>query len=158
MLLQGWIEMKLFALALALLPLTAGLLSTAVHAQAATEICGPKVITLTRTAVSTTQPEFTSITLAPGRGMEILQITANFPGKGNVDVLMPKTLAEATKMLDVDDDEYGNLGYRLGAAFLVPYPNRVRGKLSADGKTITTAWEGHALTLPANFWGKLPGA
>jgi galactose mutarotase-like enzyme len=61
-------------------------------------------------------------------------------------------------MLDVDDDEYGNLGYRLGAAFLVPYPNRVRGKLSADGKTITTAWEGHALTLPANFWGKLPGA
>ena len=58
----------------------------------------------------------------------------------------------------MDDDEFGNLGYRLGAAFLAPYPNRVRGKLSADGKTITTAWQGHALTLPANFWGKLPTA
>jgi hypothetical protein len=29
----------------------------------------------------------------------------------------------------------GDLGYRLGSAFLVPYPNRIRGKLSADGKT-----------------------
>ena len=90
--------------------------------------------------------------------MEILQITANFPGKGNVNVLASPDLAGAKKMLDVDDDAFGNLGYRLGAAFLVPYPNRVRGKLSADGKTITTAWQGHTLTLPANFWGKLPGA
>ena len=38
-----------------------------------------------------------------------------------------------------DDDAFGDLGYRLGAAFLVPYPNRIRGKLSADGKTLTTA-------------------
>jgi galactose mutarotase-like enzyme len=90
--------------------------------------------------------------------MEIIQITANFPGKGNVDLLASPDLAGAKKMLDVDDDEFGNLGYRLGAAFLAPYPNRVRGKLSADGKTITTAWQGHALTLPANFWGKLPTA
>ena len=61
-------------------------------------------------------------------------------------------------MLDVDDDEFGNLGYRLGAAFLVPYPNRIRGKLSADGKTLTTEWQGHAITLPANNIGKLPTA
>jgi galactose mutarotase-like enzyme len=90
--------------------------------------------------------------------MEILQITANFPGKGNVDVLPPRDLASAKQMLDVTDTANGDLGYRLGAAFLVPYPNRIRGKLSADGKTLTTEWQGHPLTLPANSIGKNPGA
>jgi galactose mutarotase-like enzyme len=61
-------------------------------------------------------------------------------------------------MLDVDDDAFGNLGYRLGAAFLAPYPNRIRGKLSADGKTLTTEWQGHSITLPANNIGAKPGA
>ncbi|MGD0891767.1 MAG: aldose 1-epimerase [Terracidiphilus sp.] len=145
-------------LLLALPVLMAGSLVIATQAQDATEIGGQKVVTLTRKAVSTTKPEFTSITLAPGRAMEILQITANFPGKGNVDVLASPDLAGAKKMLDVDDDAFGNLAYRLGAAFLVPYPNRIRGKLSPDGKTLTTEWEGHTLTLPANNIGKLPTA
>jgi galactose mutarotase-like enzyme len=113
---------------------------------------------LKRTAVSTTKPEFTSVTLAPGRGMELLQVTANFPGKGEVNVLASPDVAGAKKMLDVDDDAFGDLGYRLGAAFLVPYPNRIRGKLSADGKTLATEWQGHTLTLPANNIGRLPTA
>jgi galactose mutarotase-like enzyme len=159
--------MKLFACALALMPfslpaLLAGPFTLTSHAQTggtpAMEIGSEKVVTLTRDAVSKTRPEFTSITLAPARGMEIIQITANFPGKGNVNVLASPDLAGAKKMLDVDDDAFGNLGYRLGAAFLAPYPNRIRGKLSADGKTLTTAWEGHTLTLPANNIGKLPTA
>jgi galactose mutarotase-like enzyme len=148
---------------LALLPvalpvLLAGQLTLTSQAQAVTEIGGQKIVTLTRKAVSTTKPEFTSITLAPGRGMEIIQSTANFPGQGSVDVLASPDLAGAKKKLDVDDDENGDLSYRLGAAFLVPYPNRIRGKLSADGKTITTEWHGHTLTLPANSSGKLPTA
>src|SRR3984957_15619126 len=134
------------------------LMTTTSFAQAVTEIGGQKVVTLTRTATSSTKPEFTSITLAPGRGMELIQITANFPGKGNVDVLASPDLAGSKKMLDVEDDDFGNLGYRLGSAFLVPYPNRIRGKLSADGKTLTTEWNGHTLTLPANNIGKLPTA
>jgi galactose mutarotase-like enzyme len=159
--------MKLFACALALMPfslpaLLAGPFTLTSYAQTggkpAMEIGNEKVVTLTRTAVSKTKPEFTSITLAPGRGMEIIQITANFPGKGDVNVLASPDLAGSKKMLDVDDDAFGNLGYRLGAAFLAPYPNRIRGKLSADGKTLTTAWEGHAITLPANNIGKLPTA
>jgi len=98
----------------------------AARAQEVTEIGGQKVVTISRTPVSTTRPEFTSITIAPGRGMEVLQITANFPGKGEVNVLASPDLAGAKKMLDVDDDANGDLGYRLGAAFLAPYPNRIR--------------------------------
>jgi galactose mutarotase-like enzyme len=128
------------------------------YAQAVTEIGGQKIVTLTRTATSTTKPEFTSVTLAPGRGMEVLQITANFPGKGSIDVLASPDLAAAKKMLDVDDTDNGDLGYRLGSAFLVPYPNRIRGKLSADGKTLAAEWRGHTLILPANNIGKLPTA
>jgi len=133
-------------------------LALAGHAQDAIEIGGLKVVTATRAAVSTTKPEFTSITVAPGRGMEVLQITANFPGKGNINMLATPDLATAKKILDEKDDDFGNMGYRLGAAFLAPYPNRVRGTLSADGKTLTTAWKGLPLTLPANNIGHLPGA
>ena len=134
------------------------LMTTTSNAQTATSIGGQNTVKLTREAKSTTTPEFTSVTLAPGRGMEVIQITANFPGKGNVDVLASPDLAGAKKMLDEDDDAFGNLGYRLGSAFLVPYPNRIRGKLSADGKTLTTEWNGHPITLPANNIGKLPTA
>lgn len=128
------------------------------QAQTVTEIGGQKIVTLTRSASSKTKPEFTSITVMPGRGMELLQITANFPGKGNVDVLASPDPAGAKKMLDQDDTPNGDLGYRLGSAFLVPYPNRIRGKLSADGKTLTTEWQGHTITLPANNIGTKPGA
>jgi aldose 1-epimerase len=127
-------------------------------AQTSTEIGGQPLVTLTRTVSSQAHPEFTSVTLAPGRGMELIQITANLPGKGNVEVLASPDLAAAKEMLDGKDTPNGDLGYRLGAAFLVPYPNRIRGKLSEDGRTLTTAWEGHSLTLPANNIGKLPTA
>ena len=128
------------------------------QAQSSTEIGGQKIVTIARKAISTTKPEFTSITVMPGRGMELLQITANFPSRGSVDVLASPDLAESKKMLDQDDTPNGDLGYRLGSAFLVPYPNRIRGKLSADGKTLTTEWNGHTITLPANNIGKEPGA
>jgi galactose mutarotase-like enzyme len=151
--------MRLFVRILVLLPLVLPVLMVVIsRAQAVTEIGGQKIVTLTRAITNAGRPEFTSVTVLPGRGMEVLQITANFPGKGNVDVLASPDLAAAKKMLDVDDTDNGDLGYRLGAAILVPYPNRIRGKLSADGKTLTTEWEGHAITLPANNIGKLPTA
>ncbi|KAA6460988.1 aldose 1-epimerase [Acidobacteria bacterium AB60] len=128
------------------------------RAQAVTEIGGEKIVTLTRKAVSTTKPEFTSVSVLPGRGMELLQVKANFPGKGEVDVLASPDTATAKQMLDEKDTPNGDLGYRLGSAFLFPYPNRIRGKLSADGKTLTTDWNGHTITLPANNIGHNPGA
>jgi galactose mutarotase-like enzyme len=150
--------MKLLARTIASLPIIAGMFVSQSTAQAVTEIGGQKIVTLTRKAVSTTKPEFTSITILPGRGMELQQITANFPGKGSVDVLASPDLATSAKMLDQQDDANGDLGYRLGSAFLVPYPNRIRGKLSADGTTLTAEWQGHTITLPANNIGKNPGA
>ena len=138
--------------------LMGGLFVMESSAQAVTEIGGQKIVTLKRTATSKTTPEFTSVTLAPGRGMQLIQITANFPGKGTIDVLASPDLATVKTMLDEKDTPNGDLGYRLGSVFLVPYPNRIRGRLSADGKTLTTSWEGHTITLPANNIGKNPGA
>lgn len=140
-----------------LLSIMASFLASA-RAQSVTEIGGEKIVTLTRKATSTTKPEFTSVTVLPGRGMELLQITANFPGKGSVDVLASPDPATAKQMLDEKDTPNGDLGYRLGSAFLVPYPNRIRGKLSSDGQTLTTEWNGKTITLPANNIGKNPGA
>jgi aldose 1-epimerase len=150
--------MNCFIRKFALPVLASACLVASAHAQAVTEIGGQKLVRLSRAAVSTTRPEFTGVTLMPGRGMEILYITANFPGKGEVNVLASPDLATAANMLDKQDTANGDLGYRLGAAFLCPYPNRIRGKLSADGQTLTTEWNGHVLTLPANNIGKLPGA
>jgi aldose 1-epimerase len=152
---------RMSALILLALPtLTVGSLAVTARAQSAasTEIGGEKLVVLSRKPVSTTKPEFTSVTVMPGRGMELLYVKANFPGKGEVNVLYSPDLATAAKMLNVEDDANGDFGYRLGAAMLCPYPNRIIGKLAPDGKTLTTSWEGRAITLPANNVGKLPGA
>jgi hypothetical protein len=49
------------------------------------------------------------------------------------------------------DDVHGVKSFSFGGAFLVPYPNRIRGKLSSDGKTITTQWHGKTLIRTRPF-------
>jgi galactose mutarotase-like enzyme len=145
----------------------AGLSTMISQAQPATpqgngvEVNGMKAVTISRKPTpGATRPEFTSITLLPGRALLVEQITAYFPGKGEVNVLASPLgdLQQAAKTLNTTDSPNGDLSYRLGAAFLFPYPNRIRGKLSADGKTLTTEWKGHTITLPANNIGANPGA
>ena len=41
---------------------------------------------------------------------------------------------------------------------LIPFANRIRGRLSADGRTINTRILGREIALPANFGGQRPGA
>lgn len=132
----------------------------AAHAQGTgPEVNGEKAVTLTRKATpGATKPEFTSVTVFPGRALMLQQVTANFPGKGEVDVLASPSLAESASMLNDKDTPNGDLAYRLGAMFLFPYPNRIRGPLSADGKTLTTEWHGKTITLPANNIGTKPTA
>jgi len=128
-------------------------------ASAPQQIGGEDIVHLERKATSNGQkPEFLSATVLPGRGMNLFQITANVPSKGTIDVLASPSLADAAAKFGGPDDMDGNASFSFGGAFLVPYPNRIRGKLSADGKTITTEWHGKTLTLPANWKGKNPGA
>ena len=149
-------SMKKLIFAASTLLLSASML--AAQDQKPVDIGGEPVVILHRAPVSKTRPEFTSVTLAPGRGMALLGVTANFPGKGEIQVLSSPGLATEKTMLDQQDDANGDMLYKFGAAFLVPYPNRIRGKLSPDGKTLTTSWEGHSITIPANNIGKLPTA
>jgi galactose mutarotase-like enzyme len=129
-------------------------------ATAPSQIGGEDIVKLERKPTSNGQkPEFLSATILPGRGMNLFQIKANIPGKGDIDVLASPSLTDAAaKLSGGPDDTNGNASFSFGGAFLVPYPNRIRGKLSADGKTITTEWKGKTITLPANWKGKNAGA
>jgi aldose 1-epimerase len=120
------------------------------------KIGGQPVIQLKRkSSASAARPEFTSLTILPGRGMNLFQITANLPGKGEVHVFTSPSLEEAAQQLSGGaDDVHGVKSFTFGGAFLVPYPNRIRGKLSSDGKTVTTQWKDKTLTLPAVWKGK----
>lgn len=123
-------------------------------AQANPEIGGQPVVKLTRAATSNgTKPEFLSLTALPGRGMEVFQITADVPGKGEIPVLWAPTLEELAQRMAPGSaaDAYGNASFSCCAAFLAPYPNRILGKLSADEKTITTEWHGKKIVLSANW-------
>jgi aldose 1-epimerase len=129
-------------------------------AAAPQQIGGQDIVKLERKATGNGQkPEFLTATVFPGRGMNVFQITANIPGKGEVEVFASPSLTDAAAKLNGGpDDLNGNASFSFGGAFLVPYPNRIRGKLSDDGKTITTEWKGKTITLPANWKGKNPGA
>jgi aldose 1-epimerase len=117
------------------------------------QIGGEPVVKITRPATSNGQQmEFLSATVLPGRGMNVFQITANVPGKGEIPILWSPTLEEAAAKLNGGPDDFnGNASFSFGGAFLVPYPNRIVGPLSADGTTVTTKWHGKTITLPANW-------
>jgi galactose mutarotase-like enzyme len=122
-------------------------------------IGGEPVVTLTRPrSAEQSKPQFLEAVVLPGMGMNLLQLKAYFPGKGEIQVLATMELPDAKKFLETDNDEFGTNSFRIGAAMLLPFANRIRGKLSPDGKTIETAILGHRLSLPANFHGKNPGA
>ena len=104
------------------------------------------------------KPQFLTATVLPGRGMAVLQITAYVPGKGEVEVFNAPSLGDAKDLLDNHDDKFGNKVFTIGGAFLVPYANRIRGKVSSDGNDITTTVAGQTVHLPANWSGKNPGA
>jgi len=107
----------------------------------------------------TSQPYFVSVDVLPGRGMNIFQVRAFIPGKGVVDVLSAPSLQEAAGLMNGGpDDAYATQSFKMGGAILVPFANRIRGRLSADKKTLQTTILGKTVTLDANWIGKLPTA
>jgi hypothetical protein len=126
------------------------------NSSAASMIGGQRVIQLKRKSQHAAQkPEFLTATILPGRGMNLFQITAFLPGKGEIEVFASPSLQEVAQILDTESaEEHGVKSFTSGGAFIAPYPNRVRGRLSEDRKTITTQWNGKTLTLPVVWKGK----
>jgi galactose mutarotase-like enzyme len=122
-------------------------------------IGGQPVVTLTRLKTGDgSKPEFLSAEVLPGRGMNLFQITAYVPGKGEIPLLHSPSIEEAASILGGPDDPYGTKSFSFGGAFLVPFANRIIGPLSNDGKTVSFEWQGHPFTLDANWKGKKPEA
>lgn len=97
-------------------------------------------------------PEFLSATLLPGRGMNVLQITAYIPHKGEVKLLASPSLEDAAKLLSgTGDDANGSASLRVGAAVEVPWAGRIRGTTAADSANLTAIWRGHDLRLPVDW-------
>ena len=124
------------------------------------EVGTQKVIVLKRNRTGDgSHPEFLSATLAPGRGMNVLQITAWLPGKGEVPLLATPSIEDAAKTLNADaPDGPGNSSFTMGGAILFPYANRLTGTLSANKQTETVSWQDSTAQVPANWQGKNPGA
>ncbi len=126
----------------------------------AMQVGGEDVVTLRRApAADATGPQFVSAQVLPGRGFNLFQITANIPGKGEISLLASPGLAEAAgKLNGGPGDEFGQASFGFGGAFLVPYPNRILGPLTPDGKFVVTSWHGGKMLLPADFAAKKPNA
>jgi galactose mutarotase-like enzyme len=128
--------------------------------QAAMEIGGKPVVTLSQPhSADASQPQILGVDILSGRGMNIFQIHAYVPGKGEIGLLSSPSLEEAKNLMNGGvGDEYGAQSFKMGGAILVPFANRIRGKVSADGKTIVTPIGGKPVTLDANWKGQKPGA
>ena len=107
----------------------------------------PVVILKRPQSINQAKPQFLTATVLPGRGMAILQITAYVPGKGEVEVFTAPSLGDAKDLLDNHDDNFDNKVFSIGGAFLMPYANRIRGKVSSDGSDITTSVAGETVAL-----------
>ncbi len=106
-------------------------------------------------------PEFVSATLLPGRGMNVLQLTAYLPGTGVVPLMdSPSPDAINPLLANAAADPNGAVTAGFGGAFLLPFDSRndsgAGGTLSADGQSITIPWHGRTLTLPVDAPGTPP--
>ena len=108
----------------------------------------PESLLRTRQAGDST-PEFLSAITLPGRGMNVLQITAYIPGKGEVNLMAsPSVDGAAAAMTGKGADADGQASLTMGGAFEVPWAGRIWGTPALSGKHITTTWRGHTITLP----------
>jgi galactose mutarotase-like enzyme len=84
------------------------------------------------------RPTFLDATFVPSHGLSIRQARARLPGGLEVDLL------------------HDSLSF--GGAILLPFANRIRGRLDPDGRTIDASVLHRRVHLPANWSGKEPGA
>ncbi len=133
--------------------------NSAAQQTAPVTVFGAPVVTLTRPrSEDSKRPQFVEATVLPSVGMNLLELKAYWPGTGEVQVIQSPKISDAKRMLEYGNDEFSNESFKIGGAILLPYPNRIRGAVSSDGKTIETTIAGKEVSLPANWHGKNPGA
>jgi galactose mutarotase-like enzyme len=111
---------------------------------------GQSPVTLRRSPSAVSgEPEFLSAMLLPGRGMNLLQITASVPGKGEVPILLSPSLTDAARVLTgAGEDANGNVSTTFGAAILAPWAGRLTGTPTSSSSTLESVWEGERLSFP----------
>ena len=97
-----------------------------------------------RRGVSGSGPEFLSVTLLPGLGMDVLQITAAMPGGGEVPLLVAPTVEQ---MGDSTFLPGGGMNDTHGAIEL-PWSGGLEGLPNPIGTTETVSWNGKAVGVP----------
>jgi aldose 1-epimerase len=103
-------------------------------------------------------PRFTSAVVAPERGMMLVQLRARPTGGDEIDVVTAPPLAQLPAKFGGPDDFAGNASFSFGGAILLPYANRIRGRVVSDSREIETEILGKRVRLPMNWGGKAPGA
>jgi galactose mutarotase-like enzyme len=116
---------------------------------------GQDVLRLSRTPNSIGEdPEFLSVTLLPGRGLNVFQIMALVPGRGAVPLLASPSLANASNLLTGQGaDLNGAASTTLGGALLLPWTRHLTGTPVAgenDQPMIQTGWQGQMFRVPAD--------
>jgi len=112
---------------------------------------GQDPIRLTRSATSIGKGiELISATFLPGRGMNVFQITAFIPGRGEVPLLVSPSLQSAASLMNgQDDDANGSASTTFGGAILLPWAARLSGNSTNTQGTLFTNWNGRRLSFPA---------
>jgi len=120
------------------------------------EIGGQPVVELSAPPfIKKDKPAITTAYIIPGRGMNTYQLHAWLPDRGLFPMLYAFPLDEAVTFFDNSPDDFmGNRSFMVGGALLIPYGNRIRGKLLPDGKSLETTIMGKTVILPANWSSK----
>ena len=111
---------------------------------------GQDAIVLTRTRMmEDSLPEFLSVTMLPGRGMNVLQITAYVPGRGEVSLMASPSVADAAgAMSGVGDDANGQASLAMGGALEAPWAGRIWGTPGPEWAHHDGVARAYASTLP----------
>jgi aldose 1-epimerase len=113
---------------------------------------GQEPVILERSQIEAgTTPEFLKATLLPGRGMNLHQITAYLPQKGEVQLLASPSLENAAKLFtETGADANGLVSLTAGSPYEAPWAGRLYGSVSTDGKVLNTSWNGQVLSIPSS--------
>jgi aldose 1-epimerase len=113
---------------------------------------GQEAIELTRMRLAGgSMPEFLSVTLLPGRGMNVLQIGAYIPGKGEVNLMDSPPVEDAERtMTGMGEDADGQASLAMGGAFETPWAGRIEGMATQAARRVSAVWRGHTMALPSD--------